>query len=73
MTNSSMTTRTRYVSPLGERYASAAMLELWSPQMRYGLWRRLWVTLAEKERELAQNIGQGVFQAAFDSLKQKLR
>ena len=27
----------------------------------------------EKERDLAQNIGQGVFQAAFDSLKQKLR
>jgi adenylosuccinate lyase len=47
-----MTTHSRYVSPLGERYASAAMLELWSSQMRYGLWRRLWVTLAEKEREL---------------------
>jgi adenylosuccinate lyase len=47
-----MTAHSRYVSPLGERYASAAMLELWSPQMRYGLWRRLWVTLAEKEREL---------------------
>jgi adenylosuccinate lyase len=40
------------MSPLGERYASAAMLELWSPQTRYGLWRRLWVTLAEKQREL---------------------
>jgi adenylosuccinate lyase len=47
-----MTAHSRYVSPLGERYASAAMLELWSPQTRYGLWRRLWVTLAEKEREL---------------------
>ena len=47
-----MSAHTRYVSPLGERYASAAMLELWSPQTRYGLWRRLWVTLAEKQREL---------------------
>ena len=47
-----MSAHSRYVSPLGERYASAAMLELWSPQTRYGLWRRLWVTLAEKEREL---------------------
>jgi adenylosuccinate lyase len=47
-----MTAHARYASPLGERYASAAMLELWSPQTRYGLWRRLWVTLAEKEREL---------------------
>lgn len=47
-----MSSTSRYVSPLGERYASAAMLELWSSQTRYGLWRRLWVTLAEKEREL---------------------
>jgi adenylosuccinate lyase len=47
-----MSAHARYASPLGERYASAAMLELWSPQTRYGLWRRLWVTLAEKEREL---------------------
>ena len=46
----------RYVSPLGERYASAAMLELWSARTRYGLWRRLWVTLAEKERELGVSI-----------------
>ena len=47
-----MSAHSRYVSPLGERYASAAMLELWSPQTRYGLWRRLWVTLADKQREL---------------------
>ncbi|GAC1650714.1 MAG: adenylosuccinate lyase [Gemmatimonadaceae bacterium] len=42
----------RYVSPLAERYASEAMLHLWSPQLRYGLWRRLWVALAESERTL---------------------
>ena len=47
-----MSTHGRYVSPLGERYASAAMLALWSAQTRYGLWRRLWLTLAEKQREL---------------------
>jgi adenylosuccinate lyase len=47
-----MSIHSRYVSPLGERYASSAMLELWSAQTRYGLWRRLWVTLAEKQREL---------------------
>jgi adenylosuccinate lyase len=28
------------------------MLELWSPASRYGLWRRLWLALAESEREL---------------------
>jgi adenylosuccinate lyase len=42
----------RYSSPLAERYASQAMLELWSPATRHGLWRRLWLALAEGEREL---------------------
>ena len=39
-------------SPLAERYASAAMLELWSPQNRYSLWRRLWLALGEAEQRL---------------------
>jgi adenylosuccinate lyase len=42
----------RYSSPLADRYASAAMLELWSPAVRYGLWRRLWLALAEGQKEL---------------------
>jgi adenylosuccinate lyase len=41
-----------YISPLSERYASRAMLELWSARTRHGLWRRLWLALAEAEREL---------------------
>jgi adenylosuccinate lyase len=41
-----------YRSPLADRYASAAMLELWSLQTRHGLWRRLWLALAEAERDL---------------------
>ena len=32
------------------------MLELWSPATRYGLWRRLWLALAESERELGVDI-----------------
>jgi adenylosuccinate lyase len=47
-----MTAPDRYSSPLAERYASRAMLELWSPQMRHGLWRRLWLALAEAEQQL---------------------
>ena len=39
-------------SPLAERYASKAMLSLWSPNRRYGLWRRLWLALAEGEKAL---------------------
>ena len=41
-----------YSSPLAERYASRAMLELWGPTVRYGLWRRLWLALAEAQRDL---------------------
>ena len=51
-----MTATDRYSSPLSERYASRAMLELWSPKTRYGLWRRLWLALAESERALGLSI-----------------
>jgi len=40
------------VSPLGTRYASPAMQRLWGAARRIGLWRRLWIALAEAEREL---------------------
>lgn len=41
-----------YRSPLADRYASPAMLQLWSLQTRHGLWRRLWLALAEAEKDL---------------------
>ena len=47
-----MSSHDRYSSPLAERYASQAMLELWSPTMRHGLWRQLWLALAEAQHEL---------------------
>jgi adenylosuccinate lyase len=47
-----MSSHDRYSSPLAERYASKAMLELWSPATRHGLWRQLWLHLAEAEKEL---------------------
>lgn len=47
-----MTAHDRYSSPLAERYASKAMLALWSPKTRHGLWRQLWLALAEAEKEL---------------------
>ena len=46
----------RYRSPLGTRYASPAMQRLWGERHRVGLWRRLWLALAEAERELGIDI-----------------
>jgi len=41
----------RYESPLGTRYASREMQELFGARKRIGLWRRLWIALAEAERD----------------------
>ncbi|MEP6571884.1 MAG: adenylosuccinate lyase, partial [Gemmatimonadota bacterium] len=46
----------RYRSPLGTRYASPAMQRLWGEPHRIGLWRRLWLALAESEQELGLQI-----------------
>jgi adenylosuccinate lyase len=46
----------RWRSPLGARYASPAMQTLWGEPHRVGLWRRLWLALAETERELGLSI-----------------
>jgi len=48
-----------YDNPLIQRYASRAMARLWSPQVKFSTWRRLWVALAEAERELGLNITAG--------------
>ncbi|MCC7147223.1 MAG: adenylosuccinate lyase [Phycisphaeraceae bacterium] len=42
----------RYQSALGSRNASAAMQAIWSPQRKFATWRRLWLALAEAEKEL---------------------
>ena len=42
----------QYSSPLAERYASSEMLRLWSPALRYGLWRQLWLALVEAQQSL---------------------
>ena len=41
-----------YTSPLSERYASKEMQRVFSPDMKFGTWRRLWIALAEAENEL---------------------
>ena len=48
----------RYVSPLSERYASKEMQYIFSPDMKFRTWRRLWIALSETEKELGLNITQ---------------
>ncbi len=45
-----------YVSPLTSRYASPQMSLIFSPKFKYMTWRRLWVALANAERELGVEI-----------------
>lgn len=42
----------RYQSPLSERYASADMQYIFSPDMKFRTWRKLWIALAQTEKEL---------------------
>ena len=56
----------RYSSPLSERYASREMQYIFSQDMKFRTWRRLWVALAEVEKDLGLNITQ----EQIDELKQ---
>lgn len=58
---------TTYESPLASRHASREMLRLFSPQHKFGLWRRLWLELARCEREL------GVSRISAEALTQMER
>src|SRR3712207_9450756 len=45
-----------YSNPLAERYSSKEMLEIFSPDFKFSTWRKLWVALAEAEKELGLEI-----------------
>ena len=61
----------RYVSPLSERYASKEMQYIFSPDMKFRTWRRLWIALAETEMELglSQNGKPVITKEQIDELK----
>ena len=46
----------RYTSPLSQRYASKEMQYIFSQDKKFRTWRRLWIALAEAEKELGLNI-----------------
>ena len=53
-----MPDHTTYQNPLITRYASPAMSRVWSAQTKHSTWRRLWVALAESQRELGLDISE---------------
>ena len=55
-----------YQSPLSERYASKEMQYIFSPDKKFRTWRRLWIALAETEKEL----GLAITQEQIDELKE---
>ena len=54
-----------YTSPLSERYASKEMQYIFSQDMKFRTWRKLWIALAETEKEL----GLDITQEQIDELK----
>lgn len=56
----------RYSSPLSERYASKEMQYIFSPEKKFKTWRKLWIALAETEKEL----GLDITQKQIDELKE---
>ena len=46
----------RYQTPLAERYASKEMQYIFSPDKKFRTWRKLWIALAETEKELGLDI-----------------
>lgn len=55
-----------YESPLSARYSSKEMKYIFSPDMKFKTWRKLWIALAESEMEL----GLPITQAQIDQLKE---
>jgi len=58
----------RYENPLGKRYASREMQYIFSDDNKFSTWRRLWVALAESEREL----GLPISEEQIEEMKQHL-
>lgn len=58
-----------YATPLGSRYSSNEMKYLFSPRNRFSTWRKLWLWLAEAEKELGLNISAEAIEQLGSHLK----
>ena len=59
--------RSGYVSPLASRNASPEMQAVWSPRRKFGLWRRIWLAVAEAEHELGLPVTAAQVEALLDT------
>ena len=70
-----------YTSPLSTRYASRKMQELFSEDTRYSTWRRLWVSLANAEKEMGlpirdeqiKELSEHIYDIDYDAVKERER
>src|SRR5438552_2156501 len=62
-----------YDNPLVTRYAGKEMAQLWGPQRKFSTWRRLWLALAEAEKELGLLADDGVTPRITDAQLAELR
>lgn len=68
-----------YVNPLTERYASAEMKKIFSNDTKFSTWRKLWIALAESEKELGlditdeqiQELKQNIYNINYDVAKKR--
>ena len=58
----------KYITPLSGRYASEEMNSLWSNNSKYTTWRKLWIALAETEKELGIDITDEQIQEMKDNV-----
>ncbi len=59
----------QYSNPLVERYGSREMLYVFSPEMKFSTWRKLWIALAESEQELGLSITNEQLQQMKENVK----
>jgi len=69
MSPANQDSHSRYESPLVSRNASEAMVRLWSPQTKFSTWRRIWLAIAESQKQLGLAISDEQIQQMREHLE----